>query len=118
MNSAAAAKALRLARSEDKKRVAKISLDHAKGDERERFFGGHNAAGDDDGPAFAAFAFLGEPGGERRRRREDSISYFRLPLTFTRSAGAPRARMRSASVSVCIRKAAAFRSAEARNGRR
>ena len=47
-----------------------------------------------------------------------SMSYFRFPLVLTRSSGAPRARILSASASVCIRKAVAFLSTEARNGRR
>src|SRR5438876_6622787 len=39
-------------------------------------------------------------------------SYFKLPLAATRSAGAPRARMRSASFSVCKKKGTRLRSEE------
>ena len=60
--------AFRLPRGEDEKSFGKISLDHTESDEGERFFGGHNAAGDDDGPTPAALGFLAQPGGEGRWR--------------------------------------------------
>lgn len=62
-----------LARSEDEKSFGKISLDDTEGNERKRFFGGHNAAGDDDGPTAAALGFLGQPCGEGRRRGQSHV---------------------------------------------
>jgi len=47
-----------------------------------------------------------------------SRSYFKFPLTRTRSAGAPRARKRSASFSLCMRKAPELESTLFRKGRK
>src|SRR5229473_3878207 len=55
---------------------------------------------------------------ERSVASGSAMSYLRFPLTRTRSAGAPSARMRSASFSLCIKKVLAFSSVLRRNGRK
>jgi hypothetical protein len=50
--------ALRFARGEDEKGLGKIALNDTEGDERERLFGGYDAAGNDDRPTSAALGFF------------------------------------------------------------
>ena len=67
-----------LAGSKDKERFGKIALDDTEGDEGERFFGGNDAAGDDEWAAVAALAFFFEPLRERRGSGELLI-VFQIP---------------------------------------
>ena len=66
---------LGLTRGEDEEGLGKISLNDAKGDERQGLFGGNDAAGNNDGPTAAALGFFGQPGRERRGRRKLHIVF-------------------------------------------
>ena len=71
-----------LARSEDKQSFLEVALRNTIRDEGQWFFGGNDAAGNDDGPAVQAFALGFQPDGERSWGGS-SMSYLRLPLTKT-----------------------------------
>jgi len=85
-----------------------IRLAKFRSDEREGFFRGDNAARDDDWGTTATPGFYLEPIREGVGAGS-SKSYFKLPLTKNAVRRRPRARMRSASFSLCIRKPLALR---------
>jgi len=58
---------LRLARSENEKRVTPLSLDNIVGGENDFLFSGNDAPGDEKGPALLLANLLGEPIAESRR---------------------------------------------------
>ena len=87
MNSAAAAKRSGLRGARTSNAFRKVALDDAESDQRERLFRGDNAAGDDHRPRFAGVCILLRARRERGVASGRLISYFRLPMTFTRSGG-------------------------------